>query len=179
MMEIREAEQAKVEAVVSIVRAAFPDELVVAQLVRDLLADNSAQPLLSLLASVDNRAVGHVLFTAARLDTSADMRCAILAPLSVIPAMQGRGIGTELAKRGLEMLASAGTDLVFVLGHPGYYPRFGFTPAGREGFLAPYPIEAKNGDAWMVLQLGERDTSGVTGTVRCAEALDKAGYWSE
>ena len=54
-------------------------------------------------------------------------------------------------KRGLTRLVEAGCELVFVLGYPEYHPRFGFQPAGRLGFSAPYPILKKNSGAWMVL----------------------------
>lgn len=179
MIEIHEASESEIELVVSITNDAFEDE-VVTQLVKDLLVDPSASPRLSLLAfDANKQGVGHVLFSAAYLENYPEVRAAILAPLSVVPAMQGRGVGTELAKKGLELLAASGTDLVFVLGYPGYYPRFGFTPAVKAGFQAPYPIEEKNADAWMVLPLGSKDGAGMRGMVRCAEALDKVEYWRE
>ena len=65
---------------------------------------------------------------------------AILAPLAVVPDAQGQGIGGALIEHGLSLLQRSGVGLVFVLGHPGYYPRHGFEPAGRLGFDAPFPI---------------------------------------
>ena len=72
-----------------------------------------------------------------------------------------------------------GTGLVFVLGHPGYYPRFGFEPAGRLGFKAPYPIPDEAAEAWMVQELSPGFIGRVSGTVRCCEVLDRPEHWQE
>ena len=82
-------------------------------------------------------------------------------------------------KRGLTLLVESGCELVFVLGHPEYYPRFGFQPAGQLGFSAPYPILKENSGAWMVLELCGGTIGGVQGKVQCAAALDKPEYWLE
>jgi putative acetyltransferase len=70
-------------------------------------------------------------------------------------------------------------DLVFVLGDPEYYRRFGFQPAGRLGLNAPYPIPANHVDAWMVLSLHENVIGAVSGTIACADSLNKLEYWVE
>jgi putative acetyltransferase len=69
--------------------------------------------------------------------------------------------------------------LVFVLGHPDYYPRHGFEPAGPQGLDAPYPIPAAHEDAWMVLALRPGVIGKLRGRVVCADALDKPEYWRE
>ena len=85
--------------------------------------------------------------------------------------------GRRRLEEGIERLRGAETDMVFVLGHPGYYSRFGFEPAGRLG--APYPIPEKDADAWMAWDL-RGDLRGVAmGEVRCAEAIDRPEYWRE
>jgi putative acetyltransferase len=151
-----------------------------ANLVKDLLTDPSAKPLCSLLAFNNDRAVGHILFTSARLvDTKKGASIALLAPLAVIPGFQKQGIGGQLIERGLQYLTNAGADLVFVLGHPGYYPRFGFKPAGVQGFEAPYPIPEEHADAWMVQALRPGVIGSVSGKVRCADMLNKPEHWRE
>jgi putative acetyltransferase len=176
---IEKASDSDLEAVLSVERQAFGSDEE-AELVRDLLADPSARPLLSLLASEDGRPVGHVLFTAARLEDDRDAASmAILAPLAVVPDAQRRGIGGELVTRGIQLLSESGVDLVFVLGHPEYYPRHGFEPAGRLGFAAPFPIPDKNADAWMVQALRPDLLGPVRGTVVCADAMNKPEYWRE
>jgi predicted N-acetyltransferase YhbS len=72
-----------------------------------------------------------------------------------------------------------GVELVFVLGHPGYYPRFGFKPAGVLGFEAPYPIPEKHADAWMVRELRAGIIGSVRGKVVCADTLSRPEYWRE
>ena len=153
---------------------------VIATLVEDLLDDPTAAPVLSLGAEVDDRLVGHVLFTKVEIAGADEaVRARILAPLAVLPGDQGRGIGRRLVDEGLRLLRDAGVELVFVLGHPGYYPRCGFFPAGALGFDAPYPILEKNADAWMVQELNGDGVGRIRGTVQCAKALDRPEYWRE
>ena len=95
------------------------------------------------------------------------------------PDSPGQGVGGHLIEEGLRRLSASGVDLVFVLGHPDYYPRHGFRPAGALGFKAPYPIPDKNADAWMVQELRPGLIGTVRGTVVCADALDKPEYWRE
>ncbi|AGA32486.1 GCN5-related N-acetyltransferase [Thioalkalivibrio nitratireducens DSM 14787] len=152
----------------------------IVQLIAELLADPSAQPVLSLVATTGDRVVGHILFSGARVETGEQAHSAvILAPLAVRPDFQSRGIGGRLVTEGLKWLVEAGVDLVFVLGYPDYYSRFGFAEAGVRGFDAPYPIAAKNAGAWMVLALRPGILGAVKGTVRCANALDDPRYWRE
>ena len=178
-MRIEQAAEADLQDVLFVERLAFGrDEE--AELVRDLLDDPSARPLLSLLAREDGRPVGHVLFTAARLEELPDAASvAILAPLAVVPDAQRRGVGSRLIARGLQILSGRGVDLVFVLGHPGYYPRHGFEPAGRLGFAAPFPIPGEDADAWMVQALRPGVIGAVRGTVGCADSLNKPELWRE
>lgn len=161
--------------------AAFADEgEEIVGLVEDLLEDATAQPAVSLLAELDGTVVGHVLFTKAEVRGPDDsLQAQILAPLAVLPDAQGRGIGRRLVEEGLEMLRASGVELVFVLGHPGYYPRFGFQPAGERGFEAPYEIPEEHAEAWMVLELQAGVIERARGTVRCAAAMDQERYWRE
>ena len=87
--------------------------------------------------------------------------------------------GTALIAEGLRILAQDGVDLVFVLGHPGYYPRHGFEPAGRLGLNAPYPIPEIHADAWMVQALRPGLLGTLQGKVVCAQALDSPEHWRE
>ena len=178
-MQIREALETDLNDVLQIERLAFGYDKE-ADLVRELLHDPSAKPLLSLLAFKKDRAVGHILFTPTRLSGTKDtVSTAILAPLAIVPDAQHQGVGGKLIKSGIAMLSRSGVDLVFVLGHPDYYPRFGFTPAGRLGFEAPYPIPDEHADAWMVQALRPEVVGTVSGKVICADALNKPEHWRE
>ena len=178
-MQIREAVESDLNDVLLIERLAFGYDKE-AKLVRDLLHDPSAKPVLSLLAFKNDRAVGHILFTTARLsDTQDTASIVILAPLAIVPDAQKQGIGGKLIEQGLELLSKSGVDLVFVLGHPEYYPRYGFKPAGHLGFEAPYPIPDEYADAWMVQAFRSGVIGTVSGKVICADALNKPEHWRE
>ena len=178
-MHIQEALDSHLEDVLNVERTAFGYDKE-AELVRALLDDPTALPRLSLLAFEGERAVGHVLFTSARLEQNPEaVSVALLAPLAVVADFQNQGVGGRLIERGIRILAESGVDLVFVLGHPGYYPRHGFEPAGRLGFAAPYPIPDEDADAWMVQALRPGVIGKVEGTVVCAEALNRPEHWRE
>ena len=181
-MEIRPAQAVDRAEVLAVEREAFgkSEGQEIADLVAALLEDPSAEPRLSLLAIRDDRAVGHILFTRARIAGHADsVNAVILAPLAVRPEAHSQGIGGKLITEGLQHLAATGTDLAFVLGHPGYYPRHGFRTAGVLGFEAPYPIPAKDADAWMVQELRPGLIGKIRGQVACAAALDHPEHWRE
>ena len=178
-MFIREALDSDLSNILHVECRAFgqDDE---ANLVKELLNDPSAKPILSLIALDDSRTVGHILFTSAHLtNTQITSSIALLAPLAIVPDAQKQGIGGQLIKRGLQLLSNSGVDLVFVLGHPEYYPRFGFTPAGHLGFEAPYPIPDKDAAAWMVQALKPDIIGTVSGKVVCSDKLNKPEYWRE
>lgn len=185
-MLIREACDADLDDVLRVERLAFgrEDE---ARLVADLLRDPTAQPVLSLIAEKSGRCIGHVLFTAVELvgavaregtgDGGSPVRCAILAPLAVLPETQGTGVGRGLIEEGCRVLAARGVSLVFVLGDPNYYGRFGFEAAISLGLEAPYPIEPA--EAWRVRGLEAGVVGRVLGKVRPAEALASEALWRE
>lgn len=190
-MVIHQTTNAETPAICDLIKAAFGGEQgsEVAQLTRDLLADPSAHPLLSLVATAQRTEIGdpplgHILFTHAKIHTSGAPSdpipsAAILAPLAVRPDVQSQGIGGRLIAEGLARLTTAGVDLVFVLGHPGYYSKHGFVPAGNLGLDAPYPIPPEHADAWMVQALRPELLGRVQGQVACAEALDDPRHWRE
>jgi putative acetyltransferase len=149
-----------------------------AELTRDMLADPTAKPLLSLMAFVEGQPAGHILFTAARLlGSSREVAVSFLAPLAVVPKFQRQGVGGRLVKEGLELLSKSGVELVFVVGHPEYYPRHGFTRAGELGFETPFPIPEKHADAWMVCALRPGVLESVSGKVVCCDVLNKPELW--
>jgi putative acetyltransferase len=176
-MRIAEASAADLADVLFVEREAFGEDDE-ANLVVDLINDPSARPLLSLLAWDGERPVGHILFTTARLEGAPrDVSVAILAPLAVVPEAQRQGIGGSLIEHGIKRLGESGVELVFVLGHPGYYPRYGFEPASSLGLAAPYPISPE--DAWMVRALRPGVIGCVRGTIACAEAMSGPECWRE
>lgn len=152
----------------------------IVKLVNELLRDETAKPFLSLVAEIHEKIVGHILFTRGILKPEyQDASVRILAPLAVSRELQGKGIGGSLIMEGLKQLAESRVGLVFVLGHPGYYPKYGFRPAGVLGFEAPYPIPSVHADAWMVQELQPGVIGNVQGRIQCAEVLDEPQHWRE
>lgn len=152
-----------------------------AELVAGLLKDKSAKPFLSLLAFYEGEAIGHILFTRVYLDEMKEQPLAhLLAPLAVKPDFQKKGIGGMLIKAGLDILQKQGSELVFVLGHIEYYPKYDFIPDAKKlGFQAPYPIPEEFADAWMVQELSEGAIDKYQGRIRCADELQKPEHWQE
>ena len=179
MLEIRESSESDLGDVLNIESRAFGSNTE-SELVNGLLCDSSAMPLLSLIALNDEQAIGHILFTQARLaDTDDSISAVILAPLAVIPEEQGKGVGGQLINEGLRLLSKSGVELVFVLGHPEYYPRHGFRPAGALGFDAPHPIPEEHANAWMVQELRPGVIDRASGKVECADVLNQPEHWRE
>ncbi|MEM9540739.1 MAG: N-acetyltransferase [Cyanobacteria bacterium P01_E01_bin.42] len=177
-MEIREALDSELEYALFVERSAFGQEEE-AELVKNLLNDPSAKPLLSLLAFQDDRPVGHILFSKASLTTDPDRAIAILAPLAVIPDAQNQGIGGQLIEKGVELLTRSGVELIFLAGYPAYYTRHGFQPATPLGFEPTYPTPEEYPDGWMVRELRPGAIASVSGKVICADALNEPKYWQE
>jgi predicted N-acetyltransferase YhbS len=181
-LQIRHLSAADNNGLKKLLIAAFGDGEgpVIVNLVEELLIDPTAQPSQSLVAMISDRVVGYILFTKTELHNSPKpVSSSILAPLAVHPDYQNQGIGGQLIKTGLQQLQSLGVNLVFVLGHPRYYSKYGFAPAGIVRFEPTYPIAPHNADAWMVQELTPGVMAQVQGKVMCADALDHAEYWIE
>jgi len=130
-----------------------------ADLVDNLRANRYA--LASLVAELDGDIVGHIMFSRMSIQSSRGfIPAAALAPIAVLPEYQRRGIGSVLIRRGLEFLRAAGESIVIVLGHPDYYPRFGFSPEKARQLLSPFPPEA-----FMALELTPGALDGISGSV--------------
>jgi len=148
----------------SINEAAFgrPDE---ADLVDSLRREGAA--LLSLVAEVEQRIVGHILFSRMSIETSnGPVPAAALAPVAVLPDLQRRGIGERLIRHGLDLLRERGERIVIVLGHPDYYPRFGFSSEKARFLESPFPPEA-----FMAMELISGALEGIRGKVRYPAAF--------
>ena len=118
---------------------------------------------LSFVAIDDGRIVGHILFTPIATESPTAARIAGLAPLSVHPDYQRKGIGSRLVRAGLDESRRHGYSAIVVVGHPAFYPRFGFVPAHTKGLRCEYPVRP---EVFMVAELEADGLKGVSGLVR-------------
>lgn len=135
-----------------------------ANLVERLRADGDA--LIDLVAATDIAIQGHILYSRLQIERDGEiLQCAALAPVAVLPAFQRAGLGKALIQAGNARCAGMNLSAIIVLGHPDYYPRFGFSPGAAESLQAPF-----SGPAFMALELRPDALKG-GGRVRYAKAF--------
>jgi putative acetyltransferase len=121
--------------------------------------------LLSLVAIENEKVVGHILFSPVEIEGQHGIiRGMGLAPMAVLPEMQRKGIGTQLVKSGIDNLRKLQCPFVIVLGHPEYYPRFGFERASLYGIKCQW--ESIPDDAFMILWLDKSKMNRVSGLAK-------------
>ncbi len=158
---IRAERSSDAEAINDVLTAAFEGEDE-AHLVGVLRSQGAV--LVSMVAELAGVIVGHVMFTRARIAWGdAEQAVAALGPMAVSPAYQRQGIGGQIINSGLAACRSLGETVVVVLGHPAYYSKFGFAPAGRHGLRSEFggPPEA-----FMVLPFAVDALAGSAGLVK-------------
>ncbi len=117
--------------------------------------------LISLVAELDGEIVGHILFSRMWIETPGGLVSAVaLAPVAVVPEHQRRNIGGRLILKGLDLLRARGERIVIVIGHPGYYPRFGFSQGQASSLESPFPR-----DAFLAMELSPGALEGIRGRV--------------
>jgi putative acetyltransferase len=163
--DVRPETGADQEAIWHVHERAFGPSIAEAKLVDELRAAGDLVPELCLVAEEGGAVVGHIAYSRARLDSGHEVLA--LAPMAVLPERQRHGIGSALVRQSLERAAGTEFPLVVVLGHPEYYPRFGFEPGAAHGVLDPYGVAP---EAWMV-HLLPAYTPHARGLVTYAEAF--------
>jgi putative acetyltransferase len=141
-----------------------------ANLVNTLRDANIFNPELSLVAVCGEKIIGHIMFPPVTIESPvASIPAVALAPLVVHPDYQCLGVGSALIEEGLDACRRFGHRIVIVVGHPGYYPRYGFHPARAYGIVAPFIVAD---EVFMVLGLVPGALDGIQGTVNYPEAFD-------
>lgn len=128
-----------------------------------------AKPVISLVAEENGFILGHILFSPVTLSAHPELKVMGLAPMAVAPAHQRKGIGSALVRVGLERCQQLGFGAVVVLGHPGYYPRFGFLPSACYGIGCEYDVPE---EVFMVVELQPGFLQGVSGKIKYHSAFD-------
>lgn len=166
MPEIRQENKNDYEEVYNVVKLAFEtaehsngneQELVVA-----LRKSSSFIPEMSLVAVIDNKIVGYILFTKIKIGKYEELA---LAPLGVLPEYQKQGVGSELIQEGHKIAKKFGYHYSVVLGSEKYYPKFGYIPAKEYGIKAPFEVPDEN---FMAIKLNDTDIE-INGTVQYAK----------
>ena len=127
---------------------------------------------LSLVAEDSGAIVGHIMFTSVLIKNNKEVQGMGLAPMAVLPSRQRRGIGTLLVKSGLQILQERGCFFVVVLGHPDYYPRFGFRPASR--FRIKSQWHGVPDGAFMILVMDDETMQNISGIAVFSDEFNEA-----
>lgn len=150
---------------------AFPDELLVAQLIEQLGLSSDARIL---VAEVAGAPVGYVASTPLFLETG-DVVGEILSPLAVHPTHHKRGVGTALVKALIDSAADRGCNVLCVYGDPAYYSRFGFTNHEAQYLIPPFALSHPHG--WQAFAITEHQRPEAPRAVTCVPALNDPLLW--
>lgn len=159
-MKIRSEAEDDIEAIRSVNVSAFETsaEADLVDLLREL-----ADPYIAFVEESDGLVRGHIVFSPVTHSNRPDLGILGLGPMAVLPDFQKRGIGSALVERGLDECRKTGAGAVVVLGHPEYYPRFGFEPASRFGIRCEYDVPD---EVFMAMELKQGYLDDATGIVK-------------
>ena len=166
MLEIRQETKEDYEKIYNVIKTAFASaehrDGNEQDLVNDLRKGENFIPELSLVATIEDEIVGHILFTKIKIGESEELT---LAPLAVLPEYQKQGIGSMLIEQGHKIAKKLGYHYSIVLGSENYYPKFGYIPATQYGIQAPFEVANEN---FMAMKLNDTDIE-ITGVVQYAK----------
>ena len=175
-ISIREETQADYEVVFKLTEEAFRT-LAISEhreqfLIERLRKSEAFVPQLSLVACTeDGKVVGHILLTRITIEDGQTIReSLVLAPVSVLPEFQNRGIGGQLIQAAHDKARELGFGSVILVGHEAYYPRFGYELCSKHGIGMPFDAPEIN---CMVKELRPEGLSGVKGMVRFPSAFQE------
>lgn len=169
-IEIRAEAKDDIPHITRVITSAFGQSFE-AELVCLLRESDAFIPSLSLVAVLDGMVIGHILFTRLQIIGPNDQifKSLALAPMAVDHEFQRNGVGGLLIRSGLKRVKELGFSSVIVLGHPEYYTRFGFQPAGKWNITAPFAVPDP---AFMAIELVENGLEGISGVVKYHDAFN-------
>ena len=162
MLSIRSEKPEDYQSIYRVNELAFNGN-VEAKLVNNLRKTKGFVPELSLVAIIDGEIVGHILFSIIHVQAETiNVPVLSLAPMAILPKYQKQGIGSKLVREGLKKCKELKYKAVILVGHPNYYPRFGFSTAKEKGLKLPF--EAPR-EAFMVYEIIPHALEGIKGLV--------------
>ena len=147
--------------------------LLIGALVEELLTTTDRRDLRVFAAREGDFLAGCILFT--RLTFEGDMDAFLLAPVAVLTRYQGKGVGQQLIRFGLESLREEGVPQAFTYGDPAFYSKVGFRPVTEDMLRAPLPLTQPEG--WLCQSLNGHDIPRIPGKSSCVKAFDNPAYW--
>ena len=164
-MNIRNEVQVDIEKVYFLNEAAFEtnEEANIVNTLRE-----KVEGVISLVATKEDEVVGHIMFSPVDINGVSGKIFYGLAPMAVSPSCQNKGIGSLLVEAGLKACKAQNISAVFVLGHPNYYPRFGFTPTTRFAIKSEYDVPD---DVFMALELQAGSLREVNGILKYSKVF--------
>jgi len=164
LIEITEERPGDVVAIRDLNQRAFEQDQE-ANIVDALRSNGGA--LLSMVATVNGLVVGHIMYSPASVGS---LRGAALGPMAVLPELQRQGIGSKLVEAGNRQIEAGGCPFIIVVGHPGFYPRFGFKPARNRGITCEWNVPD---DVFMMMVLDEGELQGVSGVAKYRDQFSR------
>src|SRR5208337_5073667 len=139
-------------------------------LVHNLRNSKSFNPELSIVAEYENKIIGHILLSEIVIEDNEKKNIALsLAPVSVSPEFQNKGIGSQLIKYSHEVAQKIGYEIIIVLGHKKYYPKFGYTEAKKHGIKTSFKVKSSN---FIVKELKSNALQNIKGIVKYPKEFD-------
>jgi len=148
---------------------------IVSELAVNLLSEETAPPVISLVAETEGTLVGHVAFSPVTFDSDTECLGYILSPLAIRPSHQKRRIGSQIVESGMQQLSNIGVKILFVYGDPKYYGRFGFSEDVARPYVPPYQLEFPFG--WQGIFLNDYSTEESFVRIACVSSLRDPSLW--
>ena len=166
-IRIRREEPKDFKTVFNLIEKAFESEQMSDHkeqlLVERLRKSNAFVPELSMVCEIENKIIGHILLTKLKIKNEQEEFDSLsLAPISVLPEYQGKGVGGTLIKEAHKKARELGFKSIILLGHEKYYPKFGYERADKFGIELPFEVPKEN---CMAIELIENGLQGISGTV--------------